>query len=583
MARKEQPPSNADLARLYPQPVRGSNLYDLDRDLQRALARRLGKSAGQWRDNLVRFGAFAGGAADAEAEFTDRHAPPVLEPYDREGRLINVIRTNPLWDQTSCEVYRQGIVGLNYGATPAPFAITFVMGYLLSQANLSLHCPATMTGAVAYVLDRWGPAALKAQHLHALIRMDGKAVSAGTWVTEHHGGSDVGATTTRAEQVNGQTRLTGLKWFTSNANGGLALATARPAGAPDGTAGLGLYLVPLVRADGTSNALRLRRLKDKLGTKGVATAEIDLEGADAYEVAPPPQGFKLMMEALNFSRIHNAVSGAAVQRRALLEALGYARDRQAFGHRIIHYAMVQDEILKILAPCEASLALALEAALAFDAADAKAADAPERIWTRVVTALAKYLTAEDAVAAARRALEIIGGNGYTQDYVTARLVRDAQVLTVWEGPANIQALELLRLLDDRKGGAALYATRIRTIVTAARDVLGAYAARITTALTDIEAALALIVSREDLAARHARRLLALMADVLAAALLLEAAAHDARDGDFRKAVVLRLFIDERLSPPDRRGILPGREWMSAIFEPLVAYDEIPALPAAIAH
>lgn len=561
------------LAALYPQFLRGQNLFRLDGNLQSHFARTLPSVLASFRPTLESFGAWVGREADEEAEYTDRFAPPVLEPYDREGRLVNYIRTNPLWDAASREAYARGMVGLNYGAKPAPFTLTFAMGYLLSQANVSLHCPVTMTGAVAYVLDRFGPASVKARYLPLLIATDGTAHSAGTWVTERHGGSDVGRTTTRAVTEGDHVRLHGLKWFTSNANGGLALATARPDDGPEGTKGLGIYLVPATLPDGSLNAFRIRKLKDKLGTKGVPTGEIDLDGTYALEVAAPPQGFKLMMEALEFSRIHNAMAAAGVQRRALLEAMGFARTREAFGHVITRYPMVQDEILTILTSCEASFALAMEAAHAFDAAHTLDLDseAPERIWLRLVTALAKYMTAEDAISGARRALEIIGGNGYTQDYVTARLVRDAQVLTVWEGPANIQALELLRLLGNRLGGRALFRARVSKVLEAAPEPLGPLAQTLRGQLGEIEAALDHMASDAGEAERHARRLLALMADVFAATLLLEEANAGATQGDFRKAAVLRLFLDQRLALPERRGIGPGRKWTSKLFESIVGY------------
>ena len=254
--------------------------------------------------------------------------------------------------------------------------------------------------------------------------------------------------------------LHGLKWFTSNANSGLALATARPEGAASGTAGLGLYLVPSHLEDGQPNHYRIRRLKDKLGTKGLPTGEIDLLGAEAVEVAAPPDGFRLMMEALEYSRVHNAVGSAGVQRRALREALAWAKSRHAFGHALVDYPMVQDELLRMRVQFEAGALLAFEAAIAFDEAQQ---DQERRTWLRMVTALAKYLTAEYAITAARAALELIGGNGYTSDYPVARLLRDAQVLTVWEGPANIQALELLRLLAPRYRGWEQYQSRMQGI------------------------------------------------------------------------------------------------------------------------
>ncbi|MGB9254289.1 MAG: acyl-CoA dehydrogenase family protein [Candidatus Korobacteraceae bacterium] len=389
---------------------------------------------------------------DAQANYTDRYAPPALETYDRDGEVVNRIVANRWYEEQHCELYRRGIIGLPYLEQSAHL-LTFTMGYILSQADISLHCPVTLTGAVAYVLGSHAPEEVRQRFLHDVIRMDGQAKTGGTWATEQHGGSDVGATTTQAVREGDHFALHGLKWFTSNANSGLAVATARPEGAAPGSAGLGLYLVPSHLEDGSPNHYRVRRLKDKLGTTGLPTGEIDLLGAVAVEIAPPPEGFKLMMEALEYSRVHNAVGSVGVQRRALREALAWAKSRQAFGHVLADYPMVQDELLRMRVEFEAGALLAFEAAITFDEVQR---DAQRRTWLRLATALAKYLTAEYAIAASRAALELIGGNGYTSDYPVARLLRDAQVLTVWEGPANIQALELLRLLGSRYCGWEQY-------------------------------------------------------------------------------------------------------------------------------
>ena len=170
---------------------------------------------------------------------------------------------NPAYLACHAEAYRRGVIGLAFGDNPSGHLLSFAMGYLLSEADVSIHCPVTMTGAVAYVLDRLAPEDVRDRFLPELTRMDGAAKSGGTWATEHHGGSDVGATATRAEADGEQWRLTGLKWFTSNAGAGLALATARPVGAPDGGKGLGCYLVPSHLDDGQPNRLWTRRLKDK--------------------------------------------------------------------------------------------------------------------------------------------------------------------------------------------------------------------------------------------------------------------------------------------------------------------------------
>lgn len=568
------------LDRSAPPPGTSSNVYLADANLRRLLARLDPEAARRWQDTLDSFGSWVAVEVDPASHYTHRYGAPILESHDRDGRPVNRIRHNPAWVAVSREVYRRGAVALNYGAEPAPFLVTFAMGYLLSQASVSLHCPVTMTGAVAHVLARFAPPALRERFLPELLRTDGTALSAGTWATELHGGSDIGGTTTVARADGGAHRLTGLKWFVSNADGGLAIATARPEGAAAGTRGLGLYLVPLATDDGAANGLRFRRLKDKLGTIGVPTAEVELDAALGHEIAPPPDGFRLMMEALVVSRIHNAVAAAGVQRRAFAEALSYAAGRRAFGEPIIAYPMVQDSLLRMMVQAEAGAALGFEAARAFDAVNAAGvhavddADDPRRAWLRLATALAKYQSAEEAITAARTAIEIIGGNGYTHDYVTPRLLCDAQVLTVWEGPANVQALEVLRMLGNRYPGYDVFVERVELALAAAPTAIARVAAPVASALADCREAVSLLRADPMEARRHARRLMALMADLLAATLLLEEAAADLAQGDGRKAIVARLFVEERLESPQRRGILPGRGWAERHFADLVGYREI---------
>jgi acyl-CoA dehydrogenase len=553
--------------------ARKRDFFRNDPNLQRLLKRSLGADYSRWKSDLTEFGAWVGDVVDQAAAYTDRQAPPYLETYDAEGRTANRIVRNPAWAAASREAYERGVVGLNYIPDPAPFEVTFAMGYLLSQADVSLHCPVTMTGAVAYVLDRYGPPAVRARYRERLTRMDGEALTGGTWATELHGGSDIGGTTTTARQERDHWRLNGLKWFASNADGGLSLATARPDGAPAGTKGLGLYLVPITLDNGALNPMRFRRLKEKLGTVGVPTAEVELLDSWALEVAPPPEGFNLMMAALEFSRIHNAMASVALQRRAFVEAFHYASERNAFGDAIIRYPMVQDELIGILVTLEAGAALAFEAAHGFDIADrAQSGDADEpRVWLRLATALAKFMTAENSIRACSCAIEVIGGNGYTYDHVTPRLLRDAQVMTVWEGPANIQALEILRLVAGRYGGDKVFATRIEAMLAAASSPL---ATVLGSALQDWRDALALIRSDAAEARRHARRLMALMADILAGALLLGEAEEGLKLGDHRKSLIARLFIEARFQPPARRGILPQRDWMHREFDALATYQPI---------
>src|SRR5271165_2209996 len=534
-----------------------TNLKSFDTYLEPWLLSRVPRMA-DYGTQLAEFRDWVISDVDAQANYTDRYAPPVLETYDRNGEVVNRIVANRWYEEQHREVYRRGIIGWPY-AENAPHLLTFTMGYLLAQADISLHCPVTLTGAVAYVLGMHAPDEVRQRYIFDVIRMDGQAKTGGTWATEQHGGSDVGATTTVAVANGDRYALHGLKWFTSNANGGLAVATARPEGAELGSAGLGLYLVPSHLEDGRPNHFRIRKLKDKLGTKGLPTGEIDLLGTEAIEVAPPPAGFKLMMEALEYSRVHNAVGSVGIQRRCLQEALAWAKSRRAFGHVLADYPMVQDELLRMRVHFEAGALLAFESAIAFDAVQQTC---EHRNWLRLVTCLAKYLTAEYAISASRSALELIGGNGYTSDYPVARLLRDAQVLTVWEGPANIQALELLRMLSPRYQGWEQYHARVQGVLDRLPDELGNLRAALHARLQADGDAMAIAMRDEESGQRYARKLLHRMSQSLAFALLCEAAGDAHGRGNSCPAQSAWRFYED-IEPPAlggenelaRRGVL----------------------------
>jgi acyl-CoA dehydrogenase len=561
----------------YPKETRGHNFYDMDVNVQRLLGRLAPDMLARNQDRLKDFGAFVGGPLDEQASYSDRHAPPKLETHTRTGEKRSRVIFNHDYETCHQEAYKKGTIGLAFMEyDPEPHLLSFAMGYMLSQADISVHCPVTMTGAVAYVLDKFAPKDVRDAYLGDMTRMDGETKTGGTWATELHGGSDVGATTTTAKTDGGKITLHGLKWFTSNANSGLALATARPEGAPAGSKGLGLYLVPSHLKDGSQNKYSVRRLKDKLGTKGLATGEIDLEGAEVIEVAPPPHGLRMMMEALEYSRIHNAMSGAGVQRRALMEAASWATHREAFGQPIVNYPMVQNELMDLMVKAEASTALAFEAAKTFDAA---LKDDTQRAWLRISTALAKYRTAEDGVQAAKKALELVGGNGYTEEFPTARLLRDAMVLTVWEGPANIQALELLRMVAGKEPGDKLFTDKIKAVSDALPAEMAAEKKHLQTGLVQAERALAHLRKHPEDGARFARKLMDHMADVLSGALLAEEAAHDlSHHNDARKALIARSYLDRAFGAKEFK-IGSEKDPAQVHFDALLHYR--PLAPAAL--
>lgn len=532
----------------YPKETRDSNFYASDINLQRTLARIAPEMKKRNEARLQDYGQWVGGELDEQASYSDRHAPPKLETHNKKGEKQSRVIFNPKYEDCHQEAYRKGIIGLAFAdKDPEPHLLSFTMGYMTAQTDISVHCPVTMTGAVAYVLDKFAPKEVRDEFLHELTRMDGKTKTGGTWATELHGGSDVGATTTVAKKDGEKVTLHGLKWFTSNANSGLALATARPEGEGPGSKGLGLYLVPSHLKDGTQNKYSVRRLKDKLGTKALATGEIDLEGAEVIEIAAPPNGLKVMMEALEYSRIHNAVGAAGVTRRAFLEAASWATHREAFGKEIVNYPMVQDELFDLMMRSEAATALAFEAAKTFDAA---LEDEEKRTWLRLSTALAKYRTAEDAVQCSKKALELVGGNGYTEEFPTARQYRDALVLAVWEGPANIQALEILRMVIGKEPGDDIFIEKIRNISDALPETMAAEKALLDKGLKESMNALIHLRQNPQDGERFARKLMDHMSDVLGGALLAEEAAHDLAHNDARKALVAKRYLEKAFGPKE---------------------------------
>lgn len=572
-------PRRADAPAGYPKETRNTNLFDNDRNLQRKLEALAPDMLARNMDAFKSMGELAGGALDEEAEYSDRHAPPRLETHNKLGEKKSRVIFNPKYEDLHAEIYRRGVIGKAFAEKDAePHLFTFAMGYLIAQANTSIHCPVTMTGAVAYVLDRHAPKDVRDEWLHEVTRTDGLAKTGGTWCTELHGGSDIGNTTTKAVKDGDKIRLYGLKWFTSNANSGLALATARPEGAPAGSKGLGLYLVPSHLKDGSANGYAIRRLKDKLGTKGLATGEIDLEGAEVIEVAPPPHGLKMMMEALEYSRIQNAMAAAGVCRRAFLEAACWATHRKAFGQEVINYPMMKDEVFDLMLRSESATALAFEAAKTFDDA---LADEKNRPWLRIATALAKYRTAEDCVQASKKSVEIVGGNGYTEEFPTARLYRDSLVLAVWEGPANIQALELLRMVAGKEPGDQIFIEKIRKISESLPASMAEDKKLLDKGLKEAMNALIHLRAHPEDGQRFARKLMDHMSDVLAGALLAgEAAADLAQHRDARKALVARRYLEKAFGPKDFALPLDA-DPVHAHFEALLGYA--PIAPAALGY
>jgi acyl-CoA dehydrogenase len=533
----------------FPQRVRGLNFFATDSNLHLFLERAAPGLLQRWGAVLGRLGAFAGDRLDRQAEQSDQDFPPVLKdlPDHRTaptGRR-NEIRLNREYEECQQELYKSGIVAACFDKSiPESHILPFVAMYMVAQSDISTGCPFAMTHPTAYVLDRLAPQAVKDKYLPEILRTDGETAICGTWATERHSGSDVGGTVTTAfRQDDGSYRLQGHNWFTSafGFKKFMAIKTARAVGAAAGGKGLGLYLVPSHIDDdwAVGNNLDIKHLKRKLGTRGLPTVEVDLQGALAYEIVPAGQGLKAMMTALVCSRAHNAMGAAGVMRRAYMESLCWAGNRETFGKKLIARPMVQKRILDLAVQWMAGSALAFEAARSFDDA---AKDSGKEPWMRIVTALAKFRTAEQAVWCAQKALELVGGNGYTEDYATARQFRDAMVLPVWEGPEQIQALEMMRMIAGAEPGDGLFLEKIASV----RDVLPAAMngenINLSTLASTMEDSFKKLRAEPQKAELVADEFLGKMSDILTYALLCEEAAWEyATKNDGTKLLVCRAY------------------------------------------
>jgi len=512
-----------------------------DASLERRMRRLLGGSYAGHAARLERMGELAAGPVDDLAAQADRN-PPTLVNFDRDGYRIDEVRFHQSYEDLRRIAYGEGIVAGAYCNPPRdPKTLTFGLGLLFAMAESGLYCPVCMTDGAARVLERFAPrdlAALYVPRLGAKV----SPIEGAMWLTERQGGSDVGSNVTIAREGERDTwLLTGEKYFCSNLGAEVALVLARPDGAPQGTQGLALFLVPLHGPDGRRNpGLRFRRLKDKLGTRSMPTGEVELKGAIAYLIAPPGPGFKAMAEMLNLSRLYNAVASCAILRRSWREAARYAASRTSFGRRLEEHPLHQEVLANLAVEAEAATALTFEAIRRLDRLDAGSTDPDDRAVHRALTPLVKLTTGKRAVAAASEAIEALGGVGYLEDRVTPRLLRDAQVLPIWEGTTSILAIDFLHRGLAKEGGLDALARMgqglLDGVTSEALQGARSSAAR---ALTAARAtAMSAISLGPEEGARMARLVAASWAHALEGALLLSEAAQDlAEHNDARAALV----------------------------------------------
>jgi acyl-CoA dehydrogenase len=424
-----------------------------------------------WGPDLERW--FGGSPRLAEfGAVVAQEIDPLVYELEQEGPTTDGsgVRFHPAYAEAGRAVWASGILA----AEPLEQAALFC---LLTHAGEGGHaCPVTCTAGLIRALRLHGSDGLRERFLPPLLEPDYDRCQRGSqFLTEEHGGSDVGANLTRAVPDGDAWRLHGEKWFCSVADADQFAVTARPEGAADGTRGIGCFLVPRT-VDGRPNGFTIRKLKDKLGTRALATGEIVFDGAVAYPIGALEDGFKIAAgDVLNTSRWLNAIGSAAVMRRAYLEAAAFARQRTAFGQRIVEFPLVRESLAVMRAEAEAALASSLEVTRLVDSSD------PDDVaYHRILVNANKFSTSAAATRAIRRGIEVLGGNGTIEDFsVLPRLWRDAIVFESWEGTHNVLCAQVGRDLE-RFGTLELVLERSRGVESRIDAALDSLAERMAT-------------------------------------------------------------------------------------------------------
>ncbi len=536
--------------------VDADDWYQPDEHLRWLVRRLVGEAVWPVADAaLGDLGRLVPGVIEPLAVMADRH-PPVLHHYNRRGERIDEIEFHPAYRElervvTGFGVVRAGHVpGWRGLAGRAPGTLVAAMNYLLLQADLSVTgCPIGMMDAGARCLERNDPA-LAQRFVPRLTDDTGNHMTMAMFLTEKAGGSDVGANQTVAtRQDDGSWRLNGEKWFASCPHSDLILVMARPEGAGAGTRGLGLFLVPRLLEDGSRNGLILHRLKEKFGTRGMASAEARLRDAVAWPVGDLERGMRQMLDMVNATRVGIAATTAAVMRRSAFESLEHARQRTTFGRTLETHPLMADTLAELVVDATAGLSAAMYVAEMLQRADA--GDGAAADTGRLLTPLFKAHGCERARLCATEAMEVRGGNGAIEDWPNSRILRDTYIHSIWEGPGNIMALDVLRAIAHGAAPAYLADVERRAEAATGDGPAAPLGPVVLAALRAVERDIsALGALSADGAQLRMRRLARRMAETATAARLAEEASEHAADTGSGRLVWLAARYAARLGGPD---------------------------------
>lgn len=455
-----------------PAPALG-NQYDDDRVLRSYLGRVLPPDVrAEVEPALRELGELAGGEL-YRLQLADRRNEPVLTQWDAWGERVDRIEVSPLWRVAERVAAERGIVAAAYEGAYGRFArpYQFALAYLFHPSTDVYTCPLAMTDGAARTLLRSGNRALIDRAVPRLTSRDpARFWTGGQWMTKSTGGSDVGRSETTARQDAGGTwRVYGRKWFTSATTAQMALTLARPEGNPPGGRGLALFYVETRDEQGRLHNIQINRLKEKLGTRKVPTAELMLDGTPAQLVSGTADGVRQIVPMLHLTRTWNSISAVAFMRRGLALARDYARKRVAFGAPLAQKPLHVDTLATLQAELEGAflLSFSLVELIGHDEAGTIAEEQGHLL--RLLTSVTKLTTARQAVAVASEVLEAFGGAGYVEDTGLPALLRDSQVLPIWEGTTNVLALDTLRAFDEGGESWRVLKQKVQGCLEPARD------------------------------------------------------------------------------------------------------------------
>lgn len=433
------------------------NLFQSDKILQEFLGRQLSKEGRQFmQPRWEKLGQQAAQEMDALSLAADKNGPELVK-RNFYGEDINEVRFHPAYErmlEIAVDSYMFRVKwepGLRRKFKEELHALGFTSGFIYALAELGQYCPLCMTDGVARLIDRFGEQEDKDRLLPHIATDQYQALFTGAmFLTEKAGGSDVGANLVKAEQVEGLTyHMNGEKWFCSNVNAEIIFALARTDEEKPGTRGLSIFMVEKELEDGSRNPMDIIRLKDKLGVRSMASAECMLLNTVGKRVGEEFQGFKVMTEMINLSRLYNSVAALSGARRAIVEAYQFIRQRKSFGKTAIEHPLIREKLWELGSEYVALFYMTWKAIQTLDKADNGDKEAKELV--RLLTPMTKKETAEQGVYLVRESMEVMGGIGYIEDGIMPKIMRDMMVLPIWEGAGNIMILDMLRAASKSNG------------------------------------------------------------------------------------------------------------------------------------